>query len=535
MTENIQNKMTTSNKSNIYNGKEAIEGIARGINAVADIVGTTLGAKGKNVIIEAPLFPFHIITNDGISIAEACFFEDPLEQRGADLVKEVNKLTDRGSGDGRTTTTVLMQAIINEGLKSEASGIEIRNSLQELIPFIEQKIDEQKKEITIADVASVATIAGENPEMGKMIQEIYEQIGKDGIIELDNSKTDTSFYTIKEGVRFEYASLVSQTLANQDGKAVYKKPLILVTKSRLSTNSDIEGVLQILLDAGKKDLIIFCDDMDNGLASALIATHLSGQFNIAIIKAPTIWKDYIFEDFAKVTGSTIISDANGLRFKDIKLEHLGTCDKITTDKYETTIVGIADISEHLAYLGKQDDDDNRRRVMWLNTKAAILKVGAGSESDLSYLKRKTADAIHASRLALQDGVVMGGGISLLNVSKLLPDTIGGNILKETLEAPIKKIILNSGLKDVYPFFEAHDGSSFNIHQFNESEGFDAKKGWTVDMWEAQILDPALVVKNSIRNAINVASIVLTAGGVITKKPLTEEEKAQNLLKTMRPF
>lgn len=517
MTENIQNKT----KSNIYNGKEAVMGIVSGINQVADLVKITLGAKGKNVIIEQPMFPYHIITNDGISIVDACFFDNPLEQRGADLVKEVNKLTDRGSGDGRTTTTVLLQAIINEGMKSDVPGIEIRKSLQDLIPFIEQKIDEQKKEITIQDVASVATIAGENAEMGKLIQEIYEQIGKDGIIELENSKTDTTFYTLKEGVRFDGAALVSNSLANLDGKAVYKKPLILVTKLRPSTNADIEPLLQILVDNNKKDLVIFCDDMDNGLASALIATHISGQFNIAIIKAPVLWKDYVFEDFAKITGSTIVSDANGLRFKDIKLEHLGTCDKITSDKFETTVVGIADISQHLENLAKQGDDDSLRRIAGLNTKAAILKVGAGSESDLSYLKRKTADAIHASRLALQDGVVAGGGVALKNIADHLPVTVGGKILQIALCAPIGQIITNAGA-----------GTQF-IGEGNM--GFDAKNMKIVDMWEAQILDPAIVVKNAVKNAINLASIVLTAGGVITRKPKTEEEKMQEMMKSFRPF
>lgn len=518
----------TKKNSNIYIGKESVQGVVSGINKVADIVKLTLGAKGKNVIIEKELFPFHIITNDGISIAESCFFQDPLEQRGADLVKEVNKLTDKGSGDGRTTTTVLMQAIINEGIKYENKGIEIKNSLQELIPFIEEKIDEQKKLIKEQDVASVANISGENVHIANIIQEIYEQIGKDGIIELDNSKTDQTYYEIKQGVRFENASLVSQALCNEEGNAVYSNPLVLVTKSRISTNSDIEPVLQIMVDNNKNQLVIFCDDMDNGVASSIIATHISGQFNIAIIKAPTVWKDLIFEDFAKITGSTIVSDANGLRFKDLKIEHLGTCGKIISNKFETTIIGIADIQEHIESIIKNDEAYKDLRLNWLNTKAAVLKVGSGSESDLSYLKRKAADAIHASRLALQDGVVAGGGVALLNVARQLPDTIGGKILSKALSYPILQIMENAGFDTKLP-------EEITNQKENSSVGFDAKNGVFVDMWEAKIIDPARVVKNAIKNAISVSSIVLTVGGVITKKAKSEEEKTQELMKSLRPF
>jgi len=520
------------NNSNIYNEKEAIEGIARGINAVSDIVKLTLGAKGKNIIIERSEFPFHIVTNDGISIADACFFTDPLEQRGADFIKEVNKLTDKGSGDGRTTTTVLMQAIINEALAQNASGIEIRNSLQELIPVINGLIDEQKKEITIDDVASIATIAGESAEMGEIIQEIYSTIGKDGIIELDNSKTDVTYYEIKEGVKFENASLVSTSLFNDGNKAVYKNPAVLVTKKRISTTSDVEPLLQKLLDAGKTQVVIFCDDMDNNIASALIATHMSGQFNFAIIKAPTLWKDMVFEDFAKVTGATMVSDATGIDFKNIELKHLGTCDKITTDKHETTILGIADISEHLKYLAEQGDDDSLRRISWLNTKAAILKVGAGSESDLSYLRRKTADAIHASRLALMDGVVAGGGVALRNASLILEDTIGGQILQKALVAPINQIISNAGFVSSNKWFF---WKSNKLSKMIGDEGFDAKTLQIVDMFESKIVDPALVVKNAVKNAINVSSILLTSGGYIKKKPKSEDEKVAEMMKSMRPF
>lgn len=513
------------NKTNIYKGKEAIDGIASGINAVADIVKLTLGAKGMNVIIETDLPPFHIITNDGISIADACYFDNPLEQRGADLVKEVNKLTDKGSGDGRTTTTVLLQAIINEAIEQGVSGIELQKSLNELIPMIESEIDKQKKVITENDIASVAIVSGEDVDIGHMIQEIYQQIGKDGIILLDNSNTDQTYYEIKEGVRFEKASLVSSAMFNQGQQAVYEKPCILVTKSRLSSTSEIEPIITKMVNSGKKDLVIFCDDMDNNVAATLIATHVDPKFpiNVAIIKAPTIWKDLIFEDFAASTGSTIVSDGTGLTFKNLELEHLGTCGKITTDKFETVLIGIKDISDHIEMLKENFDENTALRLSWLNTKAAVLKVGASSESELSYIKRKASDALHACYLALQDGVVAGGGLALFNVAEKLPGNNGGSILKKALKAPLKQIMENSGIH--------YDP----ILPIGEEIGYDAKLEEVRDMWEAGILDPAMVVKNAIRNAISVAGTVLTAGGVITKKPKSEEEKMNEMMRTLRPF
>ncbi len=514
-------------KDNIYIGTEAIQGVANGINRVSDIVKTTLGAAGKNVIIEKDLFPFHIITNDGISIAEACYFEDPLEQRGADLVKEVNKLTDRGSGDGRTTTTVLMQAIVNEGIKSGVSGMEIKRSLDELVPFIEQEIDNQKKPISEDTVASIATIAGENEEIGQMIQEIYQSIGKSGIIQVDNSGTDETFYKLRDGVKFDGAQLISSALFTDENKAVYENPVILVTKRKIATVGDLDPLLQKLDTANKREVVIFCDDMDNSVASALIATHKVGLFKVAVIKAPTLWKDYIFEDFAKVTGATVISDSTGITFKNMTLEHLGTVGKIITDRYETLVMGIKDISDHIKDLTDRGDNDSLLRLAWLNTKACVIKVGAGSESDLSYKRRKVADAVHASRLALQDGVVAGGGVALANVAKKLPESLGGNVLKKAFYAPVLQIMANAGANGTTYDFT-------NNPEYSENVGFNAKTGQFVDMWEAGILDPALVVKNAVRNAISVAGTVLTAGGVITKPKKKDMELLGEILKPQRP-
>ncbi len=244
--------------------------------------------------------------------------------------------------------------------------------------------------------------------------------------------------------------------------------------------------------------MIFTDDMDSGVASILIKAHREKIINVLIIKAPVLWKNYVFEDFAKITGSTIIEDASGVTFKNLPLSALGTCGKITVDKDETTVVGISDISDHLKELEKEGSNDSKLRLSWLQTKTAILKLGANNESELSYIRLKCRDAISASRLALRDGVVEGGGIALLKASRALPDTVAGNILKEALQAPIKQLCLNSGI------------------EIPESFG-------------DKIVDSAAVVKNAVRNAVSLASTVLTTAIVITIPPKTSEQIAQEAL------
>ncbi len=519
--------MTNNIKTGIY----ARQGIANGINQIADAVKLTLGAKGRNAIIQSDFSPGHLITNDGISIAKEAYFEDPLEQIGANIIKEVADRTNKESGDGTTTSIVLLQAILNEGMKENLSGMEVKNSLDELLPMIEESIDKQKKEITEADVHSVATISAESEELGNLIGKIYQEITKEGIIELDNSKTFETTYEIKEGVRLKNAGFISPYMANSGKKAIYKKPLILITKQKISVISDIEPLIEKLMDKGIGELVIFTDDMDSGVAGRLIATHLQGNFKVLIIKAPIIWKDYIFEDFAKITGATVIGDASGTTLKSLTLAQLGTCDKIITDREETTVLGIKDISEHIKDLQEKGDDDSRLRLSWLTTKAAILKIGANSESELSYKRLKAEDAINAARLALQDGVVPGGGLTLFRTALKMPDTIGGNILREALKMPMKQIIENAG--DSLEDLKVKHGEMVAC---SPSRIYDAKQRKIVDEPSSGIEDPAKVVKNAIKNAISIAGTVLTSEIVMIKpKKSIEEMQLEVMSKAGRPF
>lgn len=501
--------------SNVYTGQEARDHLLIGANCVADAVKVTLGAKGSNAILQETVYPYHIITNDGISIAQKVSLQHPVQQMGANIMKEVADRSNRESGDGTTTAITLAQAILAEGKNCTESPIEIKRSLDACLPKILEAIDAQKKEITVDDVAAVASISAEDEKLGAMLQKIYQEIGKDGIIELDNSGTFETSYERVEGVKLRFASYLSPYMANEGTKAVYKNPRILIAKQRIATLADVDPLFQQLSAEGVNELVMYVDDIDQAVLSALAFTHMKGIFKTLIIKAPTLWKDWLYEDFAKITGATIVESASGITFKNVALKHLGTCEKLVTTKEETTVIGIKDIAEHIASLAEDTSDEAKLRVSWLNTKAAVLKLGANSESELSYVRLKAEDARNAAHLALQDGVVPGGGVVLLNATKDLPDTIGGRILKVALRAPIKQICANAGYKaDDHldgVMIDIHDGRAQVLHG---SQGVDAKKGMIVDMWDAKIIDAATVTKNSVKNAISIAGTLLTTSVAI---------------------
>lgn len=491
-------------KTNIKNN--AIHGISTGVSICADVVRGTMGPKGKNVFIEIEQYPYNIISNDGATCIDNIVLEDPLEKMGHTLIKQATDRSNKNAGDGSTTTVVLLDAILKEALKLGVSGIEIKRSLDECLPIIEKSIDDQKRLITPEDVATVATISGESEELGKTLGEIYKFIGRDGIVHLEASGTYQTSFNLIEGVRFfdtGYLSpfMVHDEQAIKDGKketkAVYENPTILVTKRKIQTLNDINPLIEELMSAGKKDLVIFTDDMDSTVASTLVDAHRNKVLNVLIIKAPVIWKNYVFEDFARCVGATIVEDASGINFKNLPLSALGTCSKIVVDKDETVLIGIADISEHISSLKTDGTDDSLLRLSWLTTKTAILKLGANSETELTYLRLKAEDAINASRLALQDGVVAGGGVALLHVSKSLPDTVGGNILKQALKAPFNQIVHNA------------EHISLDMDDVKGEWGYDAQKDEVVNMWDAGIIDAAKVTKQAVRNAIGVASTILT--------------------------
>lgn len=493
---------------NIY--QYALPRLAEGVRKITAIVAPTMGPKGSNVTIESKLYPYSQTINDGSTIIKSIVLVDTVERIGGSYLQQAADRSNANSGDGSSTTCVLLNSILEEGIKTGINSLELKQSLDACLPIIEQSLHEQTRQITVSDIPAVAEIAGENKELATVLGEIYQTIGKDGIIHLEGSGTYHTSYSLIEGVRFTDTGYLSPYMANTGKKAIYEKPTILVTKNKISHINDINPLLAALEQQGKKDLVIFTDDMDSGVARILIEAHQKGLLNILIIKAPTLWKSYVFEDFATCVGATIIEDASGTKLgKEMKLSWLGTCDKIIVDREETTIIGIADISEHIKEL--EGTVDSKLRLSWLTTKTAILKLGAKSETELSYLLLKAEDAIHSSRLALKHGILPGGGLALLKASNVMPDTIGGKILRTSLTQPFQQLITNSGIMG--------DG----IFDISGNTGFDAKTGLKVDMFEANIVDASAIVLGAIRNALGIASTLLTTSSVITIPPPSAEE------------
>lgn len=456
-----------------------------GIKVATGVIRPTYGPGGCNSLVEAELEPFHMVVNDAFTMVDAIQVEGTVEKRGLNVLKELMKKANKDSRDGRKTTAIIAEEILERGLKSGIRYMDLKRQLDATIPVIEQEIDKRKKNITLEDVYKVARIATSSETLGDIIGEIYQKVGKDGIITVEGSGTYTTSYDFINGVRFQDAGFLSPYMVHDEQavkekrgetRAVYENPVILVTKRKIQHLKDINPLLKSLEAQGKKDLVIFTDDMDSGVASMLVEAHKAHVVNILIIKAPVLWKNWVFEDFARLTGATIVEDASGVNYTNLKLSHLGTCGKIITDKDETLVLGGQDISGYIQALKEKGDNDSLIRLQWLTSKSAVLKIGANNDSELSYLRLKAEDGVNASRLALLDGVVKGGGCALADIR--LPDSPVKDIVERSLEAPHMQICKNMGI---------------NPTDFGEA-----------------ILDSAKVIKNAVRNAIGLASTVLTA-------------------------
>lgn len=470
---------------NIKTGKQAQREMMKGVKVATSAIRLTYGPSGQNAVVENEMYPYHQVANDAQTIIQAIQLDDPIQKQGLGFLKELMDKQHKDSGDGRKTTCIMTEEILSMGYASKLSGLQLKRELDALIPFIERKINETRTQIEVNEVEKIATIAGESKEIGRLIGEIYQRIGADGIIAPEPSGTFETSYSIIEGVRFGDTGYLSPYMAhNSKYAAIYENPTILVTKRKIGHLNDINPLLEALNNQGKKDLVIFTDDMDSGVASIMVKAHQDKVVNILIIKAPVLWKNYVFEDFAKVVGATIVEDATGINYKNLEMKHLGTCAKITVDKDETTIIPNVDFSEHIQRLKDIKDNDSLLRLSWLQTKTAILKLGANSESELSYIRLKTEDAINASRLALKDGVVQGGGKCLDDIACFMPHTYGGAILAKALSAPLEQNLKNMGLEE---------------------------PNWS----DEEILDSAAVIKNAVRNAIALASTILTCSVVVT--------------------
>lgn len=493
-----------------------------GINKVAQAVGATMGTAGSNALIECIENPGHMSTNDGFTIANSIILSDPIEEMGRKVLVEAINRANKASGDGSSTTCVLTAGIIQEGMKhiGTVSPMDIKRSLEECLPTIEQNIKEQTRQL-LSDGAldldlleQVATISSEDSFIGKRIAEIYSKIGNTGIVYWDISKTAEDTYTIGSGITVEGAGWYSPYMCDAAENGLntnqirLKSPHILITKQKVTSANDFAVIGAALNNEDVKDLIVFCDDIDPLVVPDLIKTRMVRGFRIAIVKMPVLFKDFWYEDLSKATGAKIIDPAAGLPMKAATTEHLGRVGNIVVTKDETFLDGIRDVSEHIKALEEDGSDESKLRVGRLNTKTARYFVGAQSDSALSYRRLKVEDAISAAWQALNGGIVPGGGSALLNASAALKQnsSIGARILAVALEVPARTIYGNAG---------AYVPDMF-LYSGKDIGGFDSRTKTEIgDMFKAGIIDPTNIVLNAVKNAVSVAATVLTANTVVT--------------------
>lgn len=510
------------------------EKLLAGIKKVSNAVGGTMGTGGSNAIIEAIESPGHLMTNDGYSIANSIMLSDPIEEMGRKILLESINRANKASGDGSSTTAVLTAAIIEEGMLhlKETNPMDIKRSLEACIPTIEASIVEQKVDIGVEEVDKVATISSEDPDIGRLIGDIYKEIGKDGIIYWDISKTVKDTYTIGTGITVEGAGYISPymcdaTEAGQNTNQVrIKNASILIVKQKITSAADFNAIGASLFAKDVKDLVVFCEEYDPLIVPDLVKTRMVRGFRFILVKMPIIWRDHWYADLALASGAKVIDPSVGIPLKDLNESHLGKVGNIVITKDDTFVDGIADVSAHIMALEADGDENSLIRAARLKTKTARYFVGAQSDSALSYRRLKVEDAISASWQALHGGIVAGGGVALCNSSRKLPDTTGGKILLNALKAPAKQICTNAGVlvsEGIIPLVEVQEVGAKMLYPIRDNLGFDTRTKKGVDMFDAGIVDPANVVLNAVKNAISVAATVLTAQTVVT---LPREEVSQ---------
>lgn len=549
----IINFFKTKNMSKIIMfDEEARQKIKTGIDKVADAVKTTIGPRGRNVIMNRG-FGSPVITNDGVSIAKEIDLEDKFENIGADLIKEVANKTNDNAGDGTTTATILAQAIVRDGSRLVATGmnpISIRRGIEDAKNDAVAELKKISKAISSKEeIAQVATISAESSEMGKMISEVISEVGKDGVITVEESQTFGLEKEIVEGMNFDKGYISPYMITNSESlKAELKDAFIIITDKKISAVAEILPILEKITASGKKDIVIIAEDIEGEALTTLVVNKLRGILNVLAIKAPEFGdnKKAMLEDIATITGGKVISEETGMKLEAAELSMLGQASKVISTKDNTTIVGgkgkkkeiemrIGQIKKQLAGSeSKWDKEKMQKRLAKISGGVAVIKVGAATETELTYMKHKMEDALAATRAAYEEGIVAGGGVALLRVAtsllakinasnKLnennLEYNVGYKMLLKSMEEPAKQIVANGGQKDPgVVVYEIIKNKGLNY-------GFDANCGEFVpDMLKAGIIDPMKVTRMALENAVSVASIFLTSQVAIADKPEKKEHE-----------
>ena len=517
-------------------GEDARKSLLEGVNKLADTVKVTLGPKGRNVVLDKS-FGAPLITNDGVTIAKEIELEDKFENMGARLVKEVSEKTNDVAGDGTTTATVLAQAMIKEGVKNVAAGADPMAMKRGIDKAVKSAVEELKT-ISVPvngkdDIARVASISANNDEVGELIAEAMEKVSKDGVITIEESKTSTTQLNVVEGMQFD-KGYVSPYMVTDTEKmeAIVDNPYILITDKKISNIQEILPLLEALMQQSGK-LVIICDDIEGEALSTLVLNKLRGVLNVVAVKAPGFGdkRKAMLEDIAILTGGEVITSDLGLELKDTQIEQLGRARQVKVQKENTIIVdGSGDkqqIADRVGQIKAQinetkseyDKEGLQERLAKMAGGVAVIEVGAATETEMKDKKLRIEDALSATKAAVEEGIVAGGGTALINVVPAVEKTVneltggeklGAEIVLKSLEEPVKQIARNAGLEPAV--------IADNVRKAEVGVGFDASKEEYVDMKKAGIVDPTKVTRSALQNAASIASMVITTESLVTDIP-----------------
>ncbi|MBD3758046.1 MULTISPECIES: chaperonin GroEL [Microbacterium] len=515
--------------------EEARRGLERGLNILADAVKVTLGPRGRNVVLEKK-WGAPTITNDGVSIAKEIELDDPYEKIGAELVKEVAKKTDDVAGDGTTTATVLAQALVREGLRNVAAGadpISLKKGIEKAVKALSDELLASAKEVeTKEEIAATASISAADTEIGELIAEAIDKVGKEGVVTVEESQTFGTELELTEGMRFDKGYINPYFVTDPERQeAVFEDPYILIANQKIGNIKDLLPIVDKVIQDGK-ELVIIAEDVEGEALATLVLNKIRGIFKSVAVKAPGFGdrRKAQLQDIAILTGGQVITEEVGLKLENATLDLLGKARKVIVTKDETTIVeGAGEASQiegRVTQIKREientDSDYDREKLQERLAKlaggVAVIKAGAATEVELKERKHRIEDAVRNAKAAVEEGIVPGGGVALIQAGKKAFDSLelvgdeatGANIVKVAIEAPLKQIALNAGLE---PGVVANKVSELPVGQ-----GLNAATGEYVDMFAAGIIDPAKVTRSALQNAASIAGLFLTTEAVVADKP-----------------
>ena len=522
-------------------GEEARRKLKNGIDVVAAAVVTTLGPKGRNVAIDRK-FGSPTITHDGVTVAKEIELEDPYENMGAQLIKEAATKTNDIAGDGTTTSTLLAHSIVTEGLKTLAAGgnpMLLKHGIEIATAKVSEKIKSFATPIsTRQDIASVATTSAQDASIGELIADVMDKVGKDGVITVEESKGLEFEKEYVEGMQFDRGYISAYFITDSDKmESIIPEPYILIYDKKISAAQDIVPILEKLVQTGKRDLVIIAEDIDGEALATLVLNKLRGMLNVLAVKAPGFGdrRKAMMQDLAILTGAQVISEETGRKLETVVIADLGRAEKISADKDNTTVIGgkgeeaqiKGRIEQIRIEIDKTTSDYDREklqeRLAKLSGGVAIIRVGAATETELKEKKHRVEDALSATRAAVEEGIVPGGGVALINAAAVLDDLkldsedeqIGVKIVRKSLEMPMRKIVENAG-KDGAVIVEGVKAAQ--KAQKNTNVGYDVIRDEYIDMIKGGLGDPAKVTRGALENAASIAAMILTTEALITDMP-----------------